>query len=868
MIRKTVIFLFLFPQFLVSAQFVDDFSDGNFNLDPTWLGDNQQFIVENELLRLNDTDAGLSYLATSSSTFINTQWEFWVRLAFTPSDNNHPRIYLMSDSQDLTAPLNGYYLQIGKTGTDNKRLYFYRQTGDEHTLLITGDQNIASTTNNRIRFKITRDTVGNWELFADPSGGNAFAPQGVTFDDAHTSTSWFGVYCRYTSSNSNRFYFDDFFVGEIFVDETAPAVEDLLVASAATIEIVFSEAVNPESAENAENYFVDKNIGAPMLATLSPGDAQRVSLVFSQSFVQEEIYTLTISNIDDFAGNVMEPESLNFFWYWPGKFDVVFNELMANPNPPVGLPAFEYIELYNTSNYDINLQDWTLQHGNTMRLLPATNIAPDEFLILVSEEGYDALTDVTNKIAVPGLSNTALTNAGTNLILWNANMELISFVNYSDQWYGNPTKADGGWSLEKLDPFNFCEEANNWIASNDIRGGTPGEINSVAQNNPDNSTPVFVRVGYEAENRVSIFFNEPMDPATLNNPVNYTFDNGLGNPGELILYPPDHKKVELIFNQNFQPGIAYTATLSDDLTDCAGNSLENVTQRFGVPEQADSLDIVINEVLFNPPERGVRYVEIYNRSQKVIDLRDYILASKDTIAEILTSINEISAESSLFFPSEYLVITTDPEIVKSQFMTHNPDGFIASSLPSMTNSSGIIVFAGKGQNEIDLIAYNEDMHYALLNDVKGVSLERLNYDRPSSDVANWHSAAKNVGFGTPGYKNSQFTLNLKAEKESFTTYPKIFSPDNDGVDDVANIAYQLDQPGFTANVNVYDSRGRLIRTLYRSELLATEGILTWDGTTDEYLKADIGVYIIFIELFEPGGTVRNHKITTVLGGKF
>lgn len=867
MIRKTLSFIFLFSWVWSSAQFTDDFSDGNFNLDPTWLGDNQKFIIENELLRLNDTDAGLSYLATSSSTFKNTQWEFWVRLAFTPSDNNHPRIYLMSDNQDLTEPLNGYYLQIGKTGTDNKRLYFYRQTGELDTLLLTGDQNIATTSNNRMRFKVTRDNDGNWEFFTDPAGDMAFAPQGAAFDDTHNETSWFGVYCRYTSSNSNRFYFDDFYVGEIFVDETPPVIEDLFVNSATTIDIVFSEAIDPETAENTSNYFVDKNIGAPIIATLSPMDAQKVSLVFSQPFVQEEIYSLAISNITDFAGNIMEPESLNFFWYWPGKFDLVFNELMANPNPPVGLPAYEYIELYNTSNYDINIQDWTLQHGTILRLIPAATIAAGDYLVLTSESGFEALTDVQNKLAVPGLSTTALTNAGTLLVLWNAHMDLISFANYSDQWYGNPSKSNGGWALEKIDPINFCEEANNWIASNDLQGGTPGEVNSVMQDNPDTRHPAFIRVGYETENTVSIFFNEPMNPTSINNSNHYSFDNGLGNPGEIILYPPDHKRTDLVFSKNFQTGIAYTATLSNEITDCAGNSLDNNTQRFGVPQQADSLDVVINEILFNPPDRGVRYVEIYNRSQKVIDLKDYVLASADTLENILTSINNISLESSLFFPDEYLVITPDPEIVKAQYMTQNPNGFIISSLPSMTNTSGIVVLAGKGQNVIDQLVYHEGMHYALLNDVKGVALERLNYNRASADASNWHSAARNVGFGTPGYKNSQFTLNVAVDTELFSTYPRIFSPDNDGINDVANITYSLEKPGFTANINVYDSRGRLSRTLYRSELLATEGILTWDGTTDDNLKADMGVYIIFIELFDPEGNVRNHKVTTVLGGK-
>lgn len=199
-------------------------------------------------------------------------------------------------------------------------------------------------------------------------------------------------------------------------------------------------------------------------------------------------------------------------------------------------------------------------------------------------------------------------------------------------------------------------------------------------------------------------------------------------------------------------------------------------------------------------------------------------------------------------------------------MTPNPLWFIPMTLSSMTNTRGIIVLASKGHQITDMMIYEEDMHYALLTDKKGVALERLNYDRPTLDRNNWHSAARNAGFGTPGYKNSQFTMNVDAGENIIEVYPRIFSPDNDGVDDVLNISYEMESPGFTANLTVYDSRGRHIKTLYRSELLAMRGILTWDGTTDDYQKADMGIYIIFIELFEPGGTVKTYRKTAVLGG--
>jgi hypothetical protein len=176
MYRNLTAFLFLFLPLWLFAQFTDDFSDGDFTNDPPWKGNTNKFVVENQILRLNDNQAGQAFLATQSSAINNTQWEFWIRLAFTPSNNNHPRIYLASDSDDLSGPLNGYYIRIGKDGTDNKRLYFYRQTGDTSVELLAGAENIASTTNNILRIKVIRDDQGIWEFFADPAGGKAYIP--------------------------------------------------------------------------------------------------------------------------------------------------------------------------------------------------------------------------------------------------------------------------------------------------------------------------------------------------------------------------------------------------------------------------------------------------------------------------------------------------------------------------------------------------------------------------------------------------------------------------------------------------------------------------------------------------------------------
>ena len=861
------VFLFLFPLW-VTGQFTDDFSDGDFTQNPGWFGDSGKFIVDEQVLQLNDNQAGQSWLATSSFIMDFTQWEFWVRLDFTPSTNNHPRIYLVSDSDDLSGPLNGYYLRIGKDGTDNKRLYFYRQTGETSEEILEGTTNLASSSNNLLRIKAIRDDQGNWEFWADPSGGDLFTPQGNVSDNTFTTTQTFGILCNYTVSNSDAFYFDDFYVGDIIEDTTIPEITRFTVSDPNTLEIYFNKAVEPVTAQNTNNYFVNKGIGPPAIAILTEEEPNKVILIFSQSFTEAEEYTLSVLNIKDYSGNIMLPFTGNFTWYVPVKYDVVFNELMANPTPAISLPAHEYIELYNTSDFPINLQGWTFQHGTTQREIVGGTIPPKGYIVLIHPAALDEFTGFGNVVALPGLSTTALTNAGTLLILYDKEENLISWVRYDENWYGDPSKAEGGWALEKIDPYNFCQGAENWKAGTDPRGGTPGMANSVMGSNPDPDAPFLLRAGYVGPNRITVFFSESMDPEFLANTENYTITPASNEVTATGIFFPDAMKVDLFLKEPLNPGIIYQVEVSALLTDCAGKHLAGNIVRVGMPEVADSMDMVINEILFNPPDRGERYVEIYNRSEKIIELKDHILSSKDTIMGVLSGIREISEESWLLFPDEYMVLTPDPDVVKNQYMTVNPMNFIPMSISPMTNSNGIVVLAGKGQQVIDMLVYEENMHYALLTDKKGVALERLNYHRPTQNRSNWHSAAQSAGFGTPGYKNSQFTLDPDGQQEVFEVYPKVFSPDNDGVDDVLNIGYSLEKPGYTANIRVFDSRGRLVRILSRSFLLATEGVIIWDGTTEDNMKADVGIYIINVELFDPEGNVRNYRKTAVVAARF
>src|SRR5690606_19883488 len=125
--------------------------------------------------------------------------------------------------------------------------------------------------------------------------------------------------------------------------------------------------------------------------------------------------------------------------------------------------------------------------------------------------------------------------------------------------------------------------------------------------------------------------------------------------------------VGLSFDHVFEEGIIYSLEVTAGITDCAGNeTTTTLNARFAFPSLPDSADVIINEVLSDPRSTGTEFVEIYNRSQKVIDLKSIWLATRNKTTGELTSVNETAPDGRLMFPGEYLVLTKNPDLVKAE----------------------------------------------------------------------------------------------------------------------------------------------------------------------------------------------------------
>jgi len=548
----------------------------------------------------------------------------------------------------------------------------------------------------------------------------------------------------------------------------------------------------------------------------------------------------------------------------PGLYkDVILTEIFPDPSPQIGLPNAEYVELFNRSPRSIDLTNWKITDGKSEGLLPSKTVEPNEYLILTSVKNLPAFSAYSNAI---GVSNfPTLNNAGDTLVLKNVVGNMIDSVNYSDAWYQDDDKREGGWSLELIDPENSCGEADNWTASEDERGGTPGKQNSVFANKPDVTGPALVTAIVQSPMQIRLQFSEKLARGL---PLASNF---IITPARQVSFVSFVDKsltsVNLLLTEALQQKTLYTIAVQG-ISDCAGNEIQQAFSgvTFSIPEEADSLDVIVNEVLFNPRPTGVDFIELYNNSLKFINLRNWAIATLEN--NMVTNIKKIFDEDHIFLPASYLVLTTDCNIVVSEYpRAHSETFFKAASLPALNDDEGSVVLLDEHGKVVDYFAYVKGMHSKFVKDEEGVSLERISFDQPTNDSQNWTSASTVVGFATPGYLNSCARSDGAVADESVKIDPEIFIPIT-GQPNFTQIWYNFDHPAYVANVKIFDAQGHSIKEVANSEVLGFSGSFRWDGDRENGSKARVGYYVVRFEVFDESGSVKTFHKRVVVASTF
>lgn len=539
--------------------------------------------------------------------------------------------------------------------------------------------------------------------------------------------------------------------------------------------------------------------------------------------------------------------------------DLIITEIMADPTPTKGLPEKEYLELYNRSAKSINLNKFVLFYNSTSAVFPDVSIEAGAYAIVTHRNNAREFEPYGKVI---GLNNFSLSNTGTTLTLKNVANKTLFSVSYTDKWY--TSNKNQGFALEMIDTEYACVEEGNWASSEALLQGTPGSENSVKDSHPDLTPPTLIRYEWLAENSIKLVFSEKLDSLSAISPYAYTSNNNLAIK-TIGLESPQNKNIVLTFSWAMQAGALYQLT-AHNIADCSGNVLKESSLIIGTPTYADSGEVVLSEILFNPRSSGEDFVEIYNQSSKLITITNWALANADA-AGLIANKRNITTKNIVLQPKQFLVLTSDVSAVSREYFKSVKENFLEmSSLPSFPDKNGTVILLNANEKVFDRFDYNENLHHLLIDDKEGISLEKADFTKDSNDPSNWHSAAASEGYATPGYANSQQIPAV--ESTIFSIEPEIITPDNDGQDDVCTLRFQLDNYNYIANAYVFNANGQLIKTLAQNQLLGVNDQLMWDGKGATHEPVAVGYYVILVEIFNTTGKKQSFKAKVVVGSKF
>ncbi len=716
------------------------------------------------------------------------------------------------------------------------------------TALVNGGTTLTLSANGEVIDQLTYDL--GWYGDPEKEEGGWSLEQIHPYHPCSTSSNWAAATASLggTPGTQNSIFSNT-------SDNDPPQLQSAQLIGTMQVELLFNEPLDEASIAGAE-FIIEPALGISSAGSV-PGDPRRVLLQLAAEPELEVPYTITVSGLTDCIGNTIGAENTATFFYYipatPEYREVVINELMVDPNPPQGLPESEYIELFNaTTDKYFQLEGWKISTTSSQAILPAFALAPGSFVVFVNNGQLPFFADIPNSAGF-SLSSTAFTNAGTMVSLLDPQDMLVDRVAYTDQWYADPDRAGGGWSLEQVNPFHPCSTMDNWAASQAAEGGTPGTQNILFDPAPDTEPPMLLSAFMVDSTLVQLHFSEAMDLASLEM-GEYSIDPFLDITGVDI---SSERRVWLTLADEPQIGTTYTVTVTN-VYDCSGNAIGGNTAQIAIPELVAPGDVVINEVLYDTETGGSDFVELYNRSNKVIDL-----AGMKIGRELTDTARIITEDAWILMPGTYAVATSSIANVERQYPQSLTDRSIQMNLPSFTNTEGTVILMGADNEVIDQFRYHDNMHFALISRTKGFSLERIDPFRQTQDPTNWQTASEMAGRATPGYENSQYSPAPEAAG-TMTIDPPIFSPDNDGHQDVVTITYEFNDHGFVGTLIIFDTAGREVKRLLNSHLLGTSGSVSWDGVMENGSKGRMGPYIVMLEAFDIDGNLERFKQTITL----
>lgn len=827
------------------AQFSDDFSSGNLDL---WMGEIEKFEVNsNNQLQLNASEAGTALIYRNLSFPDSLVWRFDISLSFSPSVNNGIDIILASE--DALTNENALLLSIAESGsTDALRLVQIEEAIPQE--LARGRDGLVAGAFN-FRLEISLDGNGTFRMeVIDLDDNSTMTDIELTLEDSLLDAKMsFGFLCRYTSSNTSNFVFDNISVSELIPDTTAPQLLSSEYREDGKVILQYSELLDSSSL-SMDNFELIPQLQISSIE-FQEGNSASICLNLSEEADACISYSLLSREVQDKAGNKSEEEETGFKApRKAGPRDILINEVLFDP---IGNGS-DFVEIINPGSVAIHIENLILRNDSKDEedLVGNLILEPGELLVICDDaldiiERYNMQAGVRIiEQGIPSFNNASgnftiisETGSGDKLIL--------DSFDYDESYHAPELEDTEGVSLERILFAASSSDSENWNSSLDITSASPGKINSQSQFQAAFTARI------QNSNEIKLYFKERPLAETVTDPNNYNI-NGLRISD--IFYDEENPNILIVLLQDeLQSGQVYNLILGNALTSC-GDDISGSTENIRLVETPEASDVLISEILFNPFPGENDYLEFFNNSQKFLSLENC------SIINALNGDSESINQKILAEPGSIFALSKDPDQVIESYNPPDTANIYSQELPAFNDGEGSVIFLC-GSDTLDTFSYTEDMHFQFLRDPEGVSLERISYAVSSSLTSNWTSSAEVNNFGTPGYKNSA-ELNPGSSEEPVFLEHKAFSPNGDGFKDFLIINYNLDKAGYLATVRLFDDHGRQERFLADNELVSGSGFIKWDGSLEDGRIGPAGIYIIHYEFFHPEGDHLRGKLVTVL----
>ncbi len=453
----------------VRNYFIDGFNDvANWRQDaPNFINQDGWFL---DTSNVYDTDVISKQIDNYIPENGDTYWRISLMCGYENSSVNNFQFYLIANGDNPEA--EGFHGVAVGTGfkPDYKALsLIYRHDGISEVI---GTTTITFKKNQVTIIDIVRSAAGAWRIGDD----EIYAPETPSAVLANHIVAAFTF--NKTGAGQFAFKFDKFSQSDNSINIPA-SIDNATIISPTAIKIDVSGRLNVESATDVTNYSV-----GGVKPTKVDYNFYDIILHYPDTISNKGEILMVVDGLRDSNGDKVVKFQHTFRQALADE--IIINEIMVDINPvPYSLPVKKYVELYNTSAADFDLDGYVFRVGDVDYNLPKMTIKADGYLILASDEAnFERYGQ-----CVAAFQESKLTVAGKHIALINKLGAVVDSLTYSTDYYNDRDRCEGGFSMERLDPYNNCTGILNWHSSNDLSGGTPGRRNSVYKIYVDETIP-------------------------------------------------------------------------------------------------------------------------------------------------------------------------------------------------------------------------------------------------------------------------------------------------------------------------------------------------------------------------------------------